>query len=560
MSEMFLTRRGGGGAGLNFEIVDSIDAPQSKSKNLIVYPYFHTTQTVNGITFTDNGDGTVTAKGTATATTHFRMSENTVDSGLLYLESGTYTLSGCPAGGSTTGYMLQAWDAVNNTKVADDTGNGATFTLSKTTAVRVAIVVQSGVTLSSLTYKPQLEKGSAATAFVKYKQKENTIWIQSDSVAESVVKNYDFSAKQPFLRSNNKNLLCHPFYHASGHASAGITYTDNGDGTVTANGTATGTSIFRVSYGWNPSDNCILLDPGTYTLSGCPAGGADGSAYVVELYKINPDGTSNERFAIDTGNGVTFTLDKPQLVRCSIVVYSGKTVSGLVFKPQLEKGSAATSFVKGDATGQVWIETGSTSSAEFNALKKNAIQVYSMGAKQVVGGEWVDRSATIYQGGAWKNFRKYLFNDGDQCLALTGGWHADLASISPYVGNGGGVVIDTTIAMRIYQVSEYYQGAAICTTKNKIDLTDVKTITVKASVATNKGASDSFCIGASANYTPWNTSGYWNCAAYKQLTYGTDKETVLDVSALSGSFYIAFGGNSELSKGGTITISEVYLT
>ena len=38
----------------------------NSGKNLLPYPYHHTTKTENGITFTDNGDGSVTVSGTAT--------------------------------------------------------------------------------------------------------------------------------------------------------------------------------------------------------------------------------------------------------------------------------------------------------------------------------------------------------------------------------------------------------------------------------------------------------------------------------------------------------------
>lgn len=41
--------------------------------NLIPYPYYDTTKTSNGITWTDNGDGTVTANGTPTATSYFNL-------------------------------------------------------------------------------------------------------------------------------------------------------------------------------------------------------------------------------------------------------------------------------------------------------------------------------------------------------------------------------------------------------------------------------------------------------------------------------------------------------
>lgn len=51
--------------------------------------------------------------------------------------------------------------------------------------------------------------------------------------------------------------------------------------------------------------------------------------------------------------------------------------------------------------GMVWITTGTSSSAEFNTLKKNGIQVYPLSAKQYVGGSWVDVEAKSYQGGEW---------------------------------------------------------------------------------------------------------------------------------------------------------------
>ena len=40
-------------------------------KNLIPYPYMYTTRTVNGVTWTDNGDGSVTVSGTATGYSDF---------------------------------------------------------------------------------------------------------------------------------------------------------------------------------------------------------------------------------------------------------------------------------------------------------------------------------------------------------------------------------------------------------------------------------------------------------------------------------------------------------
>lgn len=44
-----------------------------RGKNLLPYPFEETTKTVNGVTFTDNGDGTITVNGTATAGTFFKV-------------------------------------------------------------------------------------------------------------------------------------------------------------------------------------------------------------------------------------------------------------------------------------------------------------------------------------------------------------------------------------------------------------------------------------------------------------------------------------------------------
>jgi hypothetical protein len=61
-----------------------------KSKNLIPFPWVNTTMTKNGLTFTDNNDGTVTVKGTATAMTVFYLQfELPLRHGVTYAISGS---------------------------------------------------------------------------------------------------------------------------------------------------------------------------------------------------------------------------------------------------------------------------------------------------------------------------------------------------------------------------------------------------------------------------------------------------------------------------------------
>lgn len=137
-------------------------------KNLLTYPYYKTTETINGITFTDNGDGTITADGTATADAYFYCARDNKTEG-LFLCKGTYTISGCPAGGSNNTYAFKAIANVNGL-YASDYGSGATGTAASTASCTgVAIVVRSGVTVTNLTFKPQIEVGSVATEYEPYR-------------------------------------------------------------------------------------------------------------------------------------------------------------------------------------------------------------------------------------------------------------------------------------------------------------------------------------------------------------------------------------------------------
>ena len=62
--------------------------------------------------------------------------------------------------------------------------------------------------------------------------------------------------------------------------------------------------------------------------------------------------------------------------------------------------------------GMVWIFTSTFSAVEFNALKKNGIQVYPIFAKQYVSGAWVDKTAKSYQNGVWVDWIVRIYELG----------------------------------------------------------------------------------------------------------------------------------------------------
>ena len=133
-----------------------------RGKNLIPYPYAYTTQTINGITFTDNGDGTITANGTATSLAIFRL----VSGDTLNIGSGTFTLSGCPIGGSLETYCIQIYNT--NSLAYNDTGSGIKLTCTKQDNWNVAIFIDRNTTVENLVFKPQLESGSTASEYTPY--------------------------------------------------------------------------------------------------------------------------------------------------------------------------------------------------------------------------------------------------------------------------------------------------------------------------------------------------------------------------------------------------------
>lgn len=139
-------------------------------KNLLRYPYYETTKTMNGITFTDNGDGTITANGTATDMATFgakSWNEN-------ICESGTYYVSGCPAGGSGNTYYVKFAAKYNEETIIDAIDYGRGFKIDAPNGIDkfyAYFIITAGTTVTDLVFKPQLERGSMATEYEQYYEK-----------------------------------------------------------------------------------------------------------------------------------------------------------------------------------------------------------------------------------------------------------------------------------------------------------------------------------------------------------------------------------------------------
>lgn len=138
-----------------------------------------------------------------------------------------------------------------------------------------------------------------------------------------------------------KNLNAYPYSETS-HTERGVDWTDNGDGSFTANRTATNTnnSNFQCHTRTKGEKENLVLKNGTYIFSGCPSGGSS-TTYAMVISRSNPNGGGYQQLGMDTGNGITLTLDGDYYSNDEVVIGITCIIGGsynaqnLTFKPMI---------------------------------------------------------------------------------------------------------------------------------------------------------------------------------------------------------------------------------
>lgn len=187
------------------------------------------------------------------------------------------------------------------------------------------------------------------------------------------------------------------------------------------------------------------------------------------------------------------------------------------------------------AEGTLWLQTSSDDGLFFNALKKNGIYIYPISGSQYISGAWVDVPVHSYHGGEWVEWISdiYLFNAGDQCSDVTGGWE--------------GTVKDGTLSLTAYSSDFAYGQTA--NTKGKINLTNYSTLEVtvkdyyrKGACSVRTGTADSTAVASVA-------------------INGGNTVFALDVSDITGEHYVYITSDGMQINGGNIgfTVSKVLL-
>ena len=176
---------------LSGDIVGQEITVRAGGANLLTFNSHAETETISGVTFTRLPDGTVTANGTATAVAQYL--SDTVE----ITDGETYTLTGCPAGGSTAGFSMtdQATASIS------DIGAGRTFVYSSSVTPRFKIRIATGYTCDNVVFRPVLCSGAAVitkitpdgapfvvTDDIRQQDGVNTVSVSAGNVAVTGIK------------------------------------------------------------------------------------------------------------------------------------------------------------------------------------------------------------------------------------------------------------------------------------------------------------------------------------------------------------------------------------
>ena len=279
---------------------------QTKGKNLLKYPYTETTKTSQGITFTDNKDGSINVSGTATETAYYNLYSNS-DGKRLTLASGTYKL--VAKGRSKCNVFTN--NGVNSAK------NEGTFTITDGhNDVWCFIEAPKGLAVDETIY-PMIQLAySTDESYEPYTGGKPSPSPNYPQEIKSVVN--------PVVKVTGKNLYNARAYPLIEKGYNGLTIQKKDD-YYTIVGTATAEAVLWLCGGYNNRTPLFMLKKGNYALT---------SSLTIYSYT----GDVRKRFA-----GI-FSNDEDYPVTGICVGYKKGDVLNNQLYVQIEKGSEATSY------------------------------------------------------------------------------------------------------------------------------------------------------------------------------------------------------------------------
>lgn len=290
---------------------------QYSGKNLL-NPTLQTT-TQNGVTCTNNGDGTYTVNGTATGIAVFVVYYNFAD---VYGSASSLKMVGCPSGGSAQKYFLRSYRKGGNPEILDEYGSGISIGSFKESESNIAIIVKSGATVNNLIFKPMLTTDTTAT-YADFEPYTGGIPSPNPDYPQEIK-----SVVNPTVKVCGKNLWDNFKTLSSGNV-------EQKNGTYIA---TTDTMQVDVTPSSNGSRPLLLKANNTYTFSLKTTVSTSGNRYVCLRYTNGE--IKDIRFI--NNNFINFVPER-DVEKIGFILY--RSVAGdKVYDVQLEMGSEATPY------------------------------------------------------------------------------------------------------------------------------------------------------------------------------------------------------------------------
>ncbi len=301
------------------------------AKNVLPFPYYAGSGTYNGVTITDNGDGSITLDGTCTGmsffvfyggryslapTTFVKKNEDYIAT--LEVVSGSMAINSGTSKFVFRNYITNATspfvDIFYEEKVIDT--RSVKFTYEPTASYDTSLVwyeFNVGTTFNNWRIRPMIRPAS----------------IQDDTYVPYAKTNQQLTEDTTALLDNTEvNGAVNMFDNilASPQVVNGITYTVNDNGSVTCNGTATANGGVMLG-------GIAVKSGKAYKISGCPSGGDADNSYALIVRATNS--TSAAVIGSDIGNGFIYAPTSDTTVYLQIRFANGQTASDLTFKPMI---------------------------------------------------------------------------------------------------------------------------------------------------------------------------------------------------------------------------------
>lgn len=149
---------------VSLNVKGNSEQKQYEGYNLIPYPHTNISIDGTGITWTEIGDGTISAKGTASVQCQYTFSFN------KSFPAGNYIAVGCPANGGNGKYLINFAAAKDEVYIKDSWDTGSGMTISAPNGIDrfiVSLRIYAGQTVDFV-FKPMLCTGSAIRPYEPY--------------------------------------------------------------------------------------------------------------------------------------------------------------------------------------------------------------------------------------------------------------------------------------------------------------------------------------------------------------------------------------------------------